>query len=212
MNKKIVFFLVWLVIISIGPITVVKDTPLSLAISSQAFLLNYLQRIVGTAAFGLLLFQIMLGSFMKTWTQKLGAWVFKFHLFEGALIYSLIILHPLLFVLYNFKIKGVLDPFYVYTDLCVLCSNKLEFFYNFGRIAFWLITIAVLAAKFRTYPALRRYWRKFHILNYLAFFAVAYHSWNLGTDVRMTPFVWLYWTALALVIFSIAFRLKSLRA
>jgi predicted ferric reductase len=211
-TKKVIFYALWFILILVGPITVVKTTPLSLALASQSTLLNFLQRIVGTTAFAMLATQIMLGSFMKTWTEKLGAWVFKFHVFEGALAYSLIILHPLLFVLVNYTTKGAFDPFYVYTDLCVLCSNKREFFYNFGRVAFWLVTIAVTAAKFRTSPYLRVHWRKFHVLNYLAFFAIAYHSWNVGTDTHMFPFVYLFWVALVLVTTSLVLRVRRLWA
>ncbi|MBI3443285.1 hypothetical protein HY008_01310, partial [Candidatus Woesebacteria bacterium] len=139
--------------------------------------------------------------------ERLGPWIFNFHKAEGAVAYSLIVLHPFLFVLFNFKIKGVFDPFSVYTDLCVLCSNRLEFFYTFGRIAFWLTTIAVLAAILRTQPWLRVHWRKFHILNYVVFLLVAFHSWNLGSDTHSTPFVWFFWVALLGVTAFIFYRI-----
>ncbi len=210
MNRKFLFFLVWTLIILIGPVTVLRNTPLSVALSNQTVLINFLQRIVGTVAFSMLFVQIILGAFMQKWTEKLGAWIFSFHKAEGATAYSLIVLHPLLFVLFNFKIKGVFDPFYVYTDLCVLCSNSREFFYTFGRLAFWLITVAVAAALLRNQPWLRVHWRKFHILNYVAFLSVAFHSWNVGTDTHSEPFLAFFWFALSLVLLTIVYKLFKL--
>ncbi|MEK7112346.1 MAG: hypothetical protein AAB875_03380 [Patescibacteria group bacterium] len=204
--KKFFFYLIWLLVISIGPLTVLKVTPLSYALSTPTLTINFFQRIVGLLGFALLFWQIILGAFMHKWIDKLGAWVFRFHTTEGAFTYGFVFLHPLLFVILNFKATGKFDPFYVFTDLCVLCRNNTELFYNFGRVAFWLVTVAVAAARLRTQPWLRNHWRKFHIFNYFAFLLVAVHARAVGTDSRFTPFVWFYWISITLVVFTIFYK------
>lgn len=205
--KKILFFAVWLGILSIGPITILKVTPFQVATKQSTFLINFFQRITGLALFSLLTIQITLGVLMSKLTERLGGWIFKFHILEGVFIYSLILLHPLLFVLYNFKIKGVIDPFYVFTDLCVLCKGNLEYFYNFGRIAFWLLTVGVLAGVMRTQPWLQKHWRKFHVLNYVAFFSVIFHSFKVGSDTLSKPFIYFYWFAMAWISILVIYRI-----
>lgn len=210
MKQKIIFFGVWILILSIGPYTLIKNTSPELLVQNRVFLFNFLQRLTGLLAFSLIFVQIMLGSFMNKWIEKFGGWIFKFHVIEGIFAYLFILSHPLFFVLINYKLKGTFDPFYVFTDFCVLCQNKLELYYTFGRVAFWLITIAVLAAELRTQPWLLRNWRKFHILSYFAFFFVALHSWNVGSDIASKPFIWFYWTATILVIFSLLHKMAGL--
>src|SRR3989304_4660000 len=156
--KKFLFYFIWLLVLSIGPITILKVTPLDFALSTPVLTINFIQRIVALLAFSMLFWQIILGSFMDKWIEKLGGWVFKFHVLEGAVIYT------------------------------------------FGRVGFWLITLAVLAAKLRTQPWLRVHWRKFHILNYLAFIFISIHSRFTGTDTLTPPFVWFWWIATIVII------------
>lgn len=189
-SSTLLFFLVWFILIFLGPLTVIRNTPISLLMSNQLILINFLQRFAATLAFSMLFTQIVLGAFMDRWIERFGGWVFKFHVTQGAIIYTLILSHALLFVLFNYKAGGRFDPFYVFTDLCVLCSNKTEFFYNLGRIGFWLITLAVVAAKLRTQPWLRTHWRKLHILNYLAFIVIALHGRMVGSDTLTSPYSW----------------------
>lgn len=199
--------LIWFLLLLPGPITALKITPLASISTNQILLTNFFQRVVALIAFSMLSFQLILGSFMTRFTQKLGGWALKFHLFEGAVIYSLVVLHPLLFVFLNFKAKGIFDPFYVFTEFCVLCSSRQEFWYTLGRLSFWLITIAVVAAKLRTRPWWRVHWRKFHILNYFTFFLIATHAWFSGTDVWEPPFVWIYWLAVFLILLTVVYKL-----
>lgn len=210
MKQKIIFFSVWILILAIGPYTLIKNSLIGPIFHNNVLLFNFLQRLAGLLAFSLIFVQIMLGSFMNKWIEKFGGWIFNFHVIEGIFVYLFILSHPFFFVLINYKLKGIFDPFYVFTDLCVLCKNKLELYYTFGRVAFWLITIAALAAGFRTQPWLIRNWRKFHILSYFAFFFVALHSWVLGSDIASKPFIWFYWTAIILVIFSLLHKMAGL--
>lgn len=210
MRNKIIYFIVWIFVLLIGPFTVIKNTPISLLSSSQSVLINFLQRIVGLTLFSLITWQIILGSFMDRWIQKLGGWVFKFHVTEGVFIYSLVILHPLLFVLFNFKVTGKLDPFYVFTDICVLCPKPIEYLYTLGRFSFWLVNVTVFAALFRTHPLLRTHWRKFHILNYAVFFLVAIHSYFVGTDTHTAPFSYLYWLSVGIISLIVTYKISRL--
>ncbi|MFZ5933039.1 MAG: hypothetical protein ACOYT7_03130 [Patescibacteria group bacterium] len=205
--KKVLFFLIWTVSLLVIPLTVFKVTPLSLAFIKANATLNVLQRIAGLLAFTLLFWQIIFGAFMDKWIEKLGAWVFKFHVTEGAVAYALIILHPFLFVLFNFKVGKGFDPFYVFTDFCVLCSNRQEPLYTLGRVSFWLVTLAVVAAKFRTSSWLRVHWRKFHILNYLTFILIGIHSRFVGTDSLTPPFAWFWWLATTAVLVITIYKL-----
>jgi len=206
-GKKLVFYLVWLGLLSLGPIAILKNTPLELLSDNRAVVVNFIQRILGLAAFTMLFVQIILGSFMQKWIEKLGPWVLNFHIREGLLAYVLVILHPLLFVLFNYFIYGVLDPFYVFVDICVLCKPPIEYFYSLGRLSFWLITAAVLAALFRTStPFMRLHWKKFHALNYLTFLLIGIHSIGVGADVGTPPFSFFHGPALAVVLIIIVFK------
>ena len=206
LRGRIIFLLVWLLLLLPGPITALKFTPLASISNNQILLVNFFQRIVALVAFSMLFFQLILGAYMTRFTEKLGGWALKFHLLQGAIIYSLVFLHPLLFVLMNYKAKNVIDPFYVFTQICVLCSSRQEFWYTFGRISFWLITLAVVAAKLRKQPWWRIHWRKFHIVSYFTFFLVAAHAWFSGTDVWEPPFVLLYWISVIIVFLTVLYK------
>lgn len=198
-RKPYFWIVVWFVVLLLGPLTVFKDTPWRVAIAHPTTLSNFLQRIVAVLAFTMIFFQIVLGSFMPKLIEKLGGWVFKFHTIEGPIAYLLVFAHPLLFVAFNYFSRSVIDPFYVFTDFCLLCQTRLEFFYTLGRIAFWFVSLAVLAALVRIQPWWRDHWGKFHILSYFVFYLLAFHSWYSGTDTTFAPFVYFYWFAVLVV-------------
>lgn len=182
MNKsKVIFFVFWIALLSLAPITIYFNglyTPL-----------NTIQRLTGLWVFTLLFIQIILGSFMTRITEKLGGWIYKFHIFQGLLAFILILVHMASYVYILYSFGKPFDPFYVFIDVCLLCENKLEYYLNFGRLAFWFITLAVFAGLFRTlHPFLRVHWRKFHVLNYFAFFLVGVHSLFVGSDIGTFPF------------------------
>ena len=189
MSKKTIFYLLWILLLSLGPITVIRN--------STGFSINFVQRIVGLLAFTLLFVQIILGSFMEKLIEKLGGWIFKFHVTEGVIAYLLILVHPLLFTF---------DPFYVFFGFS---SQGAEFYYSFGRSAFWLVTVAVIAGLLRTQPWLQNNWRKFHILNYVAFFLIWFHSFKVGTDIGTFPFSFFHGPALVIVSSIVLYRLFS---
>jgi sulfoxide reductase heme-binding subunit YedZ len=195
------FLLVWTITILLGPISVFLNLSKLNVPFTTPLLLNIIQRVSALIVFTMLFWQIVLGAYMPRWTERLGGWIFRFHLVEGAVVYSLIFLHPLVFLVSKYIATKALDPFYVFTGFCVLCQVRKEFFYTFGRLAFWLISAAVLAAKLRNLPWWKDNWRKFHILNYPVFFLAAIHSFFIGTDGQSFPFIIFYAFSVPIVLY-----------
>ena len=201
----------WFFLLSLAPITVFSVTPWSLVKDNPSAIANLVKRLIGLWAYTLLFIQIVIGAFMTKWIEKFGAWVFNFHVFEGKLIYALIILHPLAFTFFYYFLGKGFDPFYSFVDVCILCKKSLEYYYNFGRISFWFLTIGVSAALFRaTTPFLRAHWHKFHILNYAAFILIFVHSLMLGSDVGTAPFSFIHFPAALIVLGIIIWKIKVL--
>lgn len=191
-----------------APITVFSVTPWTIVKDNPATIANLIQRLIGLWAYTLLFIQVILGAFMTKWIDKFGAWIFKFHVFEGILIWTLIFLHPLAFTFFYYFIGKGFDPFYAFVDVCIICKKDLEYSYNFGRIAFWFLTAGVLAGLFRAAtPFMRQYWQRIHYLNYAAFFAVYYHSLRVGSDVGTFPFSIIHTPALLIVLGIVTVKL-----
>ncbi|MBU0845586.1 hypothetical protein KKH23_00055 [Patescibacteria group bacterium] len=202
MKSKLSFIIIWFIILLSGPFAVLKSVKVFDITQNVPLLINIFQRILGLVVFSLLFVQIILGAFMQKWKEKFGAWIFKFHLIQGFVAYVLVLVHPLLFLIYNFKTRGVLDPFYVFTDFCLLCSRPIELYYSFGKITLWLISLAILAAIVKNEVWWKENWRKFHILNYFVFFLIAAHAWFVGTDVISTFFVYIFWFGMIAVLYT----------
>lgn len=164
-------------------------------------IINLLQKITGIIALGLLALQIYLGANRKN---------IKFHMLNGIFTYTFVFLHPVLFLLYRYFTIGKLDPLYIFVDVCVLCQGIYEHYINLGRVGFYLVTIAVIAVKFRNISNwLKTNWRKLHILNYLAFYFVSFHSIFIGTDSRKPLFL-IYFVILQIIVLeTIVKRLKT---
>jgi predicted ferric reductase len=155
--------------------------------------------------------QIILGAYMQKWTEKFGGWVLRFHINEGVAIYLLVLLHPFFFMLYRYFAGAGLDPFYIFTQVCVLCVYRVELYYSLGRVSFWLINITVFAGLFRlANPYMRANWKKFHVLNYLVFLLVGIHGFLIGTDFMVMPFFAFAIAAYLIVIYTIIRKLPGL--
>jgi len=181
-QKRIIWYLVWLLILLSGPFTVIKNTDLSQVTSNDILLVSLFQRLTGVTAFTLLFIQITLGAYMDKWFQILGAKAYWVHVTEGLFAYAFVLIHPLMQTYLDFSVRGILGAILTFLP-------GLNIYLTFGKIGFLLLTVGVVAGYFRTKPFFRRNWRTFHILNYIAFFFVASHSLNLGTDVASPPFV-----------------------
>ncbi len=178
----------WTISIGIGVYSIFSATPLNV-IKSPTILTNLLQRVTGIVAFILLFYQILFGAFMPYLAEKTGGIIYKIHIYQGVLIYTLILAHPVFFLLFNhFAGRGV-DPYYVFSQVCFICQSKGEAYYTFGRISFWLINITVFAGLFRTINHFMRVnWKKFHLLNYPVFVLVGIHGYFVGSDFSTQPF------------------------
>ncbi len=217
-QKRLLFYLVVGLLVLAGPVTVILNTKWNLLPMSNILVATTIQRMAGLVAFTLLFIQILLGSSLNKWLKILGAKAYKYHIIIGTLAYMAIFIHPLMYLYLRFDATKILDPFFIYSEFCILCETKDDLYLTFGRVSFWLITAAVLAAIGRTYVSLRQNWRYIHILNYIAFFFVAYHAMKLGTDTFSPPFVIVYYSAIVIVtvivlrnitiIFKENFRLK----
>lgn len=201
-RNRAIFVGLWLILLSISPITVFQNTSLSDTLASPSVLANVLQRLFGLWAFTLIFVQIMIGAFLESLLKYFGGWILKFHITEGLFTYGLILFHPALFLLTVFLQTGKIDPLLLLPRL----TPAYEYFLTLGKISFVLVTISVLAAYFRNHPFLERHWRKLHFLNYLIFILVASHSFNAGTDTQTKPFVFLYPLFYLGVIVSVVWR------
>lgn len=200
MKPRNVFLVIWIALLIFPVYTVISRTPnLELTFSKPNLMFNFLQRSSGLIIFTLLPIQIILGSFMRRLTERFGSWVFWVHITQAMLVYSLILFHPVFHLLLLWKSTGTLDPFYIFTDFCLICETKQELYLTAGRIAFFLFTFAYFAGKFRTIETLRKHWKKLHILNFFAFFLVAFHAKKLGSDIHSVYYYWYYWTAVGVV-------------
>jgi DMSO/TMAO reductase YedYZ heme-binding membrane subunit len=211
MKNKLIFWGILIALLSIVPLTMLDSVNFSIAFKFPSGIASLLQRLLGLTAFVLMFWQLMLGAYMERWINRFGGWVFNFHVANGIVIYTLALLHPLAFLLFRHYIGIAIDPIYVFLGFCLYCQTKLDFYYTLGRIAFWLLTIGVLAGFFRkATPFMRFNWRKFHVLNYIAFLIVGVHEYLLGTDYMTQPFFYFSLIAYLLVIYTIIRKLPNL--
>ena len=170
---KYLFWFIWLGLVVFGSHTILR-TPISST-------LNLLERISGVFVFSLLFIQIALRKNIN------------------PIIYLLIFIHPLFLFAFNYKIFHTLDPFYIYTQACLLCKNNLELFYTFGRLGFWFLTIALFAAN----------WKKLHFVNYVVFFFVALHGWFVGSDFHLFPLSFFFWLSTLIIFLTVLSEVRS---
>jgi predicted ferric reductase len=204
-QRKYFWFTLWLILILVGPVTVLKNTSINTALSNNIQLLNVFQRITGLLAFVMLFSQIILGGFMDKWVQILGSKAYKWHVTQGLVAYGFIFVHPLLYIIPSVNSTGILR------SIIPIYSNPFELALTLGRIALVLLIIGLISAYFRTKPFFRKNWRIFHMLNYFSFFLVFFHARGIGSDVYSYPFVIVFvgsvWIISAIVIYRILYPL-----
>lgn len=204
--RKVLFLGGWLGLLSLSFLTVIRVTPLSLALASPVFFSNFLQRVLGLTVFTMFFVQIVLGAFIGTVWKKYADSVRNFHIFEGILAYILAFLHPMLYLLSGYFAGGKFDPYVAFINACLICKTPENYYLTIGRISFWLLSISVFAVLFRrATPWLKENWRKFHVLNYLVFLLVGAHGFLLGSDFRVQPFFTFAILAYAIVLGIVVF-------
>ena len=154
--------------------------------------INLFQRSAALFAFIIIAFQIVLGAYRTRWMKKYGSWISEFYTSLNVFIYSLILAHVLSYFLFLIIAKKIIDPFYIFTDFCILCKTRSELFYSFGRFAFWLSTFAVFFGIFWKRGLLRRKWKIFYYVNYVIFFLVSIHAFFVGSDMVIPPFLYIF--------------------
>lgn len=203
MNKKLKIFLIWAVFLLVGPLAVYLNTDFEVIGTNRILIANLIQRFLGMTIFGMLAFQII-------FREKINI---LFHKLNGGLIYTLVFLHPAMWIVWNFYLKGNIDIYYPFVDVCGLCKGFGEYFINFGRFGFWSITFAVgavILVYFVKDKWLSKNWRNFHILNYFAFYFVSIHAIGIGTDTRHPLFLALFAISHVLVAVIIVKKLKGI--
>jgi len=189
-KNKIIFWVIWLGLVLLGPYFISKTVVFPKVFSDYSLTLNFLQRVSGVLIFTLLFIQIILGAYMQEFTKRFGTWISNVRAIQGPVIYLLAVIHPLFLLIFNYKLFHTLDPFYVYTQVCLLCKTNLELFYTFGRLGFWFLTLAI-------------FWKKLYFLNYAAFFLFALHGWFVGSDFHTSPLKFFFWLSVALVFLTV---------
>jgi predicted ferric reductase len=200
MKARYFFILAYLLLLFVPAYTVWRNG--TLAVQDATALTYLFLRLTGLYGFILIFVQIMIGAYMDFARRVFGPRILNFHIQEGFVAYGLILAHPVLFLL-NKALAGAPDML----DLLVpRFTTSYEVYLSFGKFGFILLTIAVLATRFRKTPFLQKHWRKLHILNYVAFWLIFSHSFNVGSDTQAGVFSWLYPVMAILVIFSIFYR------
>lgn len=194
--KRFKYFLIWLGFLLAGPVIVFINTNFGVVGTNRVLIANLFQKSLGLIAFFLLTFQI-------TFREKIEI---KYHKLNGIFTYFFVFLHPATWIVWNYFLRGNIDVYYPFIDVCGLCKPKVEYFYNLGRLGFWSITFAVVAARLVTIindKWLNKNWRKVHLLNYLAFYFVSIHAFFIGSDTKAFLFNIFFLTSQFLVLNTI---------
>lgn len=189
----------------LGPLSVLKN-PLFLGVNSVGSLATFLQRSISLIAFQLLAVMILIGLFMEILEKKYGKWALLTHRGIGITSFLLVLLHPFALFVGNFIYRRVIDPFYIFTDFCLLCETKTEMFITLGRISFWLFSLVVLVAILRKENWWRENWKYFHKLSYLGFILVSVHAWRLGSDIHSTIYYPVFLICIILVVLASLYK------
>lgn len=204
--KKVTLVLIWLVIASLGFVTLLSNIDLNIFLKNTVKITSSIQRFSGLTAYSLLFIQILLGGFMNFWRSKIGSFALKFHVFNGVLAYVFVLLHVFSMVALRYFGGQGIDPYYVFVDVCVMCP-KGDWGVNLGRIGFWFLTIAVSAGLFRAFNLfMRKNWRELHILNYVVFLVIGIHSLMVGEDIGYLPYSLFHGPALVIVICLVIYK------
>lgn len=190
-RKKYTIYILWIVVLLLGPLTVLINTP-KLNFNNPVFVMSFFQRITGLLGFSFIFIQLIFGALMSKLTKYLGGSVHRIHITQGLLAYALFLIHPLLYVAIIRVTTGKLVTFIFPSAQNLLVY---ELYLTYGRIAFVLATVIIFTAFFRTKPIFRRNWKKIHYLNYAVFYFTSFHAWKVGTDINSFPFSYFFWAA-----------------
>ncbi len=125
-------------------------------------------------------------------------------------MYLFIFIQPILVILSRYIFNSDLDPFYMYTDLCVLCDGRGEFIVNFLRISFYAVSIAVFAPFFgyldKTIKKYEKYLRYFY---FVGFYSLSIYLFNSGPIIKPLWFTIFFWICQIVVLMKIFKEIKE---
>lgn len=197
MKNKLLTAGLIILVLGISLASVLLQTNYALALSSRSAEVAFLSRLSGMFIVGLLFCQIvLLGSYKKI------------KVFFTALTLILILIHPLLTVYQTKLIYGRLDPFYPFTDMCVLCPLRDQII-TLGRLAFWAYIAAIAAVVLKATPWFKENWQKVHALVYVAFFFGVAHMFLIGSDARTPLYLYFFTILTGVVIIKAVRKLRS---
>lgn len=203
LKLSVAFF--WVLLFVSALVTVVLNTSLAAVTSNEIAFVNFFQRFTGLTAFSLFIFQLSLGVAMEKYVKLFGGKMYALHVKTGITLFFLVLLHPLFELLMRYQI-GRLASFFV-LDL----GSRSEIAILYGKIAWFLVVLAVFAGFFRsTFVFLRRYWRLIHLANYLAFAFIIIHAKGLGSDVTLLPFAFFFNCAISIYSLLVLVKLSGL--
>ncbi len=156
--------------------------------------INLAQRIVSLIALLLLSIQISSNTNKKLFT---------------FFMYLFVLIQPFLIILARYIFNSDLDPFYMFTDLCVLCGNKAEFTVNFLRIAFYSVSVAVFVPLIKNYDKfLKKYWKYSEVFYYVGFYALSIYVFNSSPLIKSNMFLLYFW---GLQVFVLAKMIEKIK-
>ncbi|MEK7472865.1 MAG: hypothetical protein AAB625_02380 [Patescibacteria group bacterium] len=126
------------------------------------------------------------------------------------LTYFFIFIQPILIIISIYFLYARFDPFYMYTDLCLLCGKKYEYDINFLRIAFYAVSFAVFAPYFKNINNwFKTNWKLLRYLYYLGFYSLSIYLYNTSPFSNSKLFIILFYLAQAVVLYQLLLVLRK---
>lgn len=186
---KNLFLVIYIVLLIIPGFTILKDAQLDVIFANPPDVVYLFLRLAALYGVTLMFVQLILGSYMQKFISIYGGNILRWHIRQGLITYGIVLAHPLLYTVYGAQITQIFDPI---RTLWPNLSDVNEYYISFGRLGLYLLTIGIFFAYFRSHKLILKHWRKFHIVNYVAFAFILFHSWSIGSDTRTAPFIFLY--------------------
>lgn len=149
-----------------------------------------LVRAAALFGYGTLFLVIVSTEYLREMRRLFGKPFLTVHHILAVTALALVIIHPIAVALASRDVTVFVPQF----------TSLRTFFTLGGRIALYLIFIAVFAALLRA--CIKSFWRLIHWLNYVAFALAFVHSWLLGTNISTSAlrFIWPVMAGLVLLI------------
>lgn len=119
--------------------------------------------------------------------------IIKFQRKFATIVFTLVLLHPVFFILSDRSFFNFLVPNFSFFPLLL------------GTVSFYMLIVVTIASK--VYKRISYgVWQYIHILTYVLFFLALYHAVNLGSDYYLLPMKIIYVVLLISIIIGIIYR------